>query len=130
MTQSWLDYPLLSDILFLGGPALLVLMAGGLLYSGLSRADRFRLYTSLIPLTAVPFIILLQASQFGQINAFVIVPTMLATAASLLAGLCLLLLLPERFLRYSLLLALAYPCLLLTVALLSLSRLPAEMLLP
>lgn len=124
--QSWLDYPLLRDLLFLGGPALLVLLAGGLLYSGLCRPDRFHIYISLVPLTAVPFITLLQVSQFGHINAFIIVPTLLATTASLIAGLCLLLLLPDRFIRYSLLLALGYPCLLLTIALLSLSHASAN----
>jgi hypothetical protein len=117
MLQHLFDNPFLSDALFLGGPALLVLMAGGLLYSGLGRPDRFRLYLSVVPLTAVPFIIYLQSSQAGDMSALVIVPTLLATSASLMVGLWLLMLLPDRFLRHSLLVALGYPCLLLLITL-------------
>jgi hypothetical protein len=120
MIQNLLDNPFFADVLFLGGPALLVLMAGGLLYSGLGRPDRFRLYMSGVPLTAVPFILYLQTSRAGDMSALMIVPALLATAASVMVGLWLLLLLPNRFLRPSLLVALGYPCLLLLITLASL----------
>jgi hypothetical protein len=117
MLQQPFDNPFLIDVLFLGGPALLVLLAGGLLYTGLARPNRFRLYMSGIPLTAVPLTIFLQTRQAGDLSVLIIVPTMLATAASLMVGLWLLLLLPDRFQRHGLLLALGYPSLLFVIVL-------------
>jgi hypothetical protein len=130
MLQSLLDNAFFSDALFLGGPALLVLLAGGLLYSGLAQPDRFRIYLSGVPLTAVPFIIYLQTSRAGDMSALIIVPALLATAASIMAGLWLLLLLPDRFVRHSLLLALGYPSLLLVITIITLHNTTSRLLIP